>query len=216
MKKVMKENNMTVYMDLDGTVTDVFERYCGIFNLYIQRYGFQIRLDEYKKLRYLGFSDSMILQNKFKITVVNDKFRTFKQERLENRDWLSKDKIIGNIDVLKKYNSRFVLITQRNNREEALHQIQGLGLDKVFNEIVVLKPLVKGNCKYEYLKGKAGKCDYIIGDSLVELECARRLEMNGCFVKTGLFGVNIVEGEKIFENYQECVKVIFMEEKKNG
>lgn len=216
MKKVMRENNVTVYMDLDGTVTDVFERYCGIFNLYIQRYGFQIRSDEYKKLRHLGFSDSMILQSKFKIISVTDEFRAFKQKRLENRDWLSRDRIIGNIDVLKKYNSRFVLITQRNDREEALHQIQELGLDKVFHEVVVLKPLFNGNCKYEYLKGKAEKRDYIIGDSLVELECARHLGMNGCFVKTGLFGANVVKGEKIFENYQECIRVIFMEEKKNG
>ena len=203
-------------MDLDGTVTDVFERYCGIFNLYIQRYGFQIRLDEYKKLRHLGFSDSMILQDKLKIAAPNHKFKVFKQNHLENRDWLSRDKVIGNLDILKRYNSRFVLITQRNNREEALYQIQGLGLDKVFNEVIVLRPLFNGNCKYEYLKGKADKHDYIIGDSLVELECARRLGMNGCYVKTGLFGTNIVEGEKIFENYQECVKVIFMEEKRNG
>ena len=44
-------------MDLDGTLTDVSERYYGIFSHYIQNYGFHIMSDAYMDLRRSGFSD---------------------------------------------------------------------------------------------------------------------------------------------------------------
>lgn len=211
MRKATWRDSMTVYMDLDGTITDVFKRYCGIFNLYIQKYGFQITLNQYKELRQLGFSDGMILQQKLKINTSYDKFKNFKSKYLEKRNWLEKDTIIGDPRILKKCDNKFVLITQRNNRKEALHQIQRLELDKIFDEIVILKPVYGENCKYNYLKKRFEEGDYIIGDSIVELECARRLGLNGCFVKTGLFGESIVNKERVFENYMECIQSIFLD-----
>lgn len=202
---------MNVYIDLDGTLIDVFERYGGIFNLYIQRYGYQIPINEYKKMRQSGFSDTMILRQKFQIDISDTDFPKFKRCLLEDRKWLEKDTVIGNPNILKEYKCNFILITQRYNKSEAFHQIERLGLCKLFNKIVVLKPIYNGNSKYEYLRGKVEKTDCIIGDSLVELECARCLGMNGYFVKTGLFGEKIVDNEKIFLDYSECIQWILEE-----
>ena len=207
----MSENNITIYMDLDGTLTDVSERYYGIFSHYIQNYGFHIMSDAYMDLRRSGFSDSMIKKKKYKINTPGDEFIGFKKNLLESREWLEKDSVIGEPRILKRYDAKFVLITQRNNKEEALYQIRKLKLDKLFEEVVILKPVINRNCKYDYLKERACRQDYIIGDSPVELECARCLGINGCFVKTGLYGENIVKKEKIFKDYIECVQLIFKE-----
>lgn len=201
---------MYIYIDLDGTLTDVFPRYCGILNLFLKVKGIErscFTVSEYKILRHAGYSDIDILKNYY--TFIEEKeFRRFKQSNLEDLSWLEKDILIDNPAKLKEYHNNYILITQRRNRKNAEAQIDDLGLNKIFDEIVIVTPVIGQNSKLIYLQEKAGKNDCIIGDSYIELECARKLGMNGFFVKTGLFGTQIVENEHICENYIECVRII--------
>lgn len=200
---------MKIYFDLDGTLLDVYERYWGIFNLYLKRKNLEISLKDYKRLRQSGYSDIRIMKEKLELQVSDGEFKTFKSERLECREWLMKDSLIGDLKAIKECNCYKAIITQRRNKEEAYSQIEKLGLVKIFNDIIILSPISGRNSKYEYLKDKVSCEDYIIGDSIIELDCARRLGMKGYFVKTGLFGEQIAEPDEIRENYLECLDEIF-------
>lgn len=202
---------MKVYLDLDGTLLNVFERYAGIFNQYGKRFGVKVSVEEYKKLRQRGYSDNEILERKFGIYNQSQALTKWKYSQLEQKEWLKKDTFIGQTEKLMEYDCTLAIITQRRNKENALWQIGMLNLDRIFDEIIVLDPLEGKNSKYIYLKEKADKEDSIIGDSPLELECARLLGIQGYFVKTGLFGEQIVQGEKIKETYLECMEEIFSE-----
>ena len=204
---------MKIYLDLDGTLIDVFERYVGIFNQHGEKFGVRVSVEEYKKLRQGGYSDNEILEKKFGIFHQEKAMAEWKHSQLEQKGWLKKDTLIEKPEELIKYGYSLAIITQRRQKENALWQIERLGLDKLFEEIIVLEPLAGGNSKYQYLKGKVGKEDCIIGDSPLEQECARRLGIRGYFVKTGLFGEQAAMGERIKENYLDCIEEIEKERK---
>lgn len=199
---------MWIYIDLDGTILDIFERYSGIFNLYAKQYGKHLEREEYKKLRQAGVSDLEIFKQKWNLEIDREAYKSLKHQYLESPEWLKKDTVIGNPEILKKYDCKFAILTQRNRETETLQQIKSLELDKVFDAIIVLKPCKGKNVKLEYLRNRVEKADWIIGDSTVELECARELGMQGCFVCTGLFGTEIVKKERIESSYLDCVRYI--------
>ena len=197
---------MKIYIDLDGTVVDVYDRYCGILNEYLAPQGLSIPREDYIRMRHDGVNEKDMPHLLLGREADFEDYHQFKHQRLESPQWLATDRIIGDVNLLKDYPCKFVLITQRNNKENALTQIANLGLDKVFDEIVVVKPLAGGNSKAEYLRDKTTPYDCIIGDSKTELECARILGIKGCFVPTGLFGSRITEGEYIGRDYLDCVR----------
>lgn len=197
-----------IYIDLDGTIIDVFERYCGILNSYMQGTDKKVSLQEYREFRHRGAADYDIIKEKYKVCVEKEEYRKYKRLHLESREWLKKDKLIGNPERIKDFPYQYALITQRNDKAEAVYQIKQLGLEQLFDEIIILKPSMNGNSKLEYLRGRAGYMDCIIGDSPVEMECARCLHMQGYYVKTGLFGEQIAENEMIGNNYLDCIQMI--------
>lgn len=199
---------MKIYIDMDGTLLDIFERYSGVFNLYINTFGHHITKEKYRNLRQSGVSEAWILEKKWGLSGDTEKYRAFRKHYLESREWLEKDTVIGQPEEIRQYPYDFALITQRYNRKEAIRQISRLQLDTIFDEIIVLEPQKGRNSKEEYLRGKVTEEDCIIGDSPVELECSRRLGMQGYFVKTGLFGSQIVQGEYTGNDYLECVEKI--------
>lgn len=209
---------MNIYIDLDGTLIDVYERYCGILNLYLKNIDSEIffSTEDYKYYRQSGYSDLKMAMEKGLPSVNENDYRKFKHRFLENLEWLKKDKIIENPKEIKKYGYHLVLITQRRDRKNAFTQIRCLGLNEVFDEIVVLQPIPGQNRKLIYLQDKAKKEDCIIGDSYVELECARKLGMHGFFVTTGLFGAQMVKTEHIGGNYMQCIQFINKNMKQNN
>lgn len=202
---------MKVYLDLDGTLINVFERYAGIFNQYGKRFGVKVSVEEYKELRQGGYSDNEILERKFGIFNQKQDLVKWKHSQLEQKEWLKKDTFIGQPEKLMEYDCALAIITQRRNKENALWQIGMLSLNRIFEEIIVLDPLKDKNSKYMYLKEKVNKQDSIIGDSPLELECARLLGIRGYFVKTGLFGEQIVHDGTIKDTYLECMEEILSE-----
>lgn len=200
---------MKIYIDLDGTIIDVFDRYCGILNQYLASFGVKIPRSDYVRMRHDGVNEQDMPKQLLGRDIPFDDYRTFKLSRLESAQWLEKDSIIGDISRLKEYPFEYAIITQRNNRDAALAQIEKLGLDRYFDEIIVVAPQKGVNSKAEYLKGKVTAGDCIIGDSRTELECAEILGIRGFFVKSGLFGPHTAENHTIFENYIECIEHIY-------
>ncbi|EKN62755.1 HAD family hydrolase [Schinkia azotoformans] len=202
----------TAYVDFDGTVVDVMPRYHGILESYLKKDNL-IELDytEYCFLKRKGIKDHEIvyrLCNGLKIDI--ESYLEFKRPNLESSFWLKKDIIIGSpkdaYNKLKCLGYNVVLLTQRNYEKRLLQQVAGLGLDNCFDEVLVVKPLLRGNAKLNVLKDKINSEDIIIGDSKIEMECADFLYINGFFVESGLWGTTFA-GEKslIFKTYNLVV-----------
>ena len=96
---------MNIYIDLDGTLIDVYERYCGILNLYLKNIDSEIffSTEDYKYYRQSGYSDLKMAMEKGLPSVNENDYRKFKHRFLENLEWLKKDKIIENPKEIKKY-----------------------------------------------------------------------------------------------------------------
>lgn len=205
----------TVYVDFDGTVVDVMPRYHGILESYIKRdILIDLDFDEYKYLKRKGIKDHSIIQKMcegYELDV--EDYVKYKRLNLEKCKWLKKDIIIGSPKEayfkLKKLGAWVVLLTQRNIEMNLKKQVKLLNLEKYFDEIVVVKPLTTQNAKFTYLKNRVNKKDIIIGDSIVEMESAEKLNIRGYFVKTGLwdesFAGNITQ---IFSDYNSVVDFV--------
>lgn len=205
----------TAYIDFDGTIVDVFQRYYGILNEFLEiNSGVKLDFIKYKRLKRLGIKDHIIVEkltNGLKIDI--DKYMVFKREKLESFQWLIKDNLIGKTkdinNTLKDMGYKVVLITQRNNKDNLLKQLYHLNLKEEFDEIVVLKPVKGKNVKLDYIANKYTSDDIIVGDSAVEMEVSEILNIKGYFVETGLFSSETVNINRlVFDQYQSVVDFI--------
>lgn len=209
--------NKVAYVDFDGTVVDVIPRYFGILSSYLKdKVSTELNLEKYKILKRRGLKDHQIvlkLCDNFKLDI-ND-YIQYKRENLESEFWLKRDVIIGSpreaYNKLKSLGYRVKLLTQRNHENRLLDQVKRLGLEECFDDIIVVKPLVGGNAKVNILKNKVNKKDIIIGDSSIEMECARYFNIKGYFVRTGLWEDKYANSDSlIFENYNSVVDFLYL------
>lgn len=202
----------TVYVDFDGTVVDVWERYYGITQDYVSSLGSDVLIDfeKYKKLKRNRLKDHEIIKCLAEVDIDINSYMSFKLEELEKRYRLKADIVIGNplhaYQTLRTAGYEVKLLTQRYNKENLIWEINYLRLQNAFDELIVVKPRKHENVKLKYLKERVGKHDVIIGDSPAEMECGRILGITGIFVKSGLFSRDIVKQEQISETYIEWVE----------
>ena len=207
--------NKTAFVDFDGTIVDVFPRYYGILTAYLgQMTNETLDFLKYKKLKRLGKKDHVIvseLLNGLEMDIHN--YVKFKRENLENFSWLKKDVLIGNPKSanleLKDIGYRIVLLTQRNNKDNLLKQLDFLNIKKSFDEVVMVSPKAGLNVKAAYLEKLYRSDDIIIGDSSVEIDASRLLNINGYFVESGLFSAETLDIRKlVFADYKSVVEYI--------
>lgn len=206
----------TAYIDFDGTIVDVMPRYHGILESYVRlRTKYKIDFFKYCYLKREGYKDHAIVSELCDGYQINIKdYLEYKRANLEDSYWLSKDKIIGSpkiaIDNLKMMGYKVVLLTQRNNKLNLFNQVKELGLEKQFDEIIVVKPLSNQNAKINYLNNITQPDDIIIGDSKIEIECANTLNIRGFFVESGLFNSKcIIQNVVSFRNFNEVVEYLY-------
>lgn len=211
----MSKNN--VFVDFDGTIADVFPRFYGILSNYIEQY-FDEELDYsmYRELKRLGKKDHVIVKELIYGLEINiENYMNYKRERLESFQWLQKDNIIGDPkDAYEKFKIigyDVVLLTQRNNKNNLLKQIDTLKIDDCFDDIVVVKPEEGKNVKAQYIEKCYCNKDIIIGDSKVEIEVSRVLNIQGYFVNTGLISAPYAGVyDMVFENYNSVVNYLLL------
>jgi phosphoglycolate phosphatase-like HAD superfamily hydrolase len=88
-------------------------------------------------------------------------------------------------------------------------QVNLLNIEKCFDEIVVVKPLLNQNVKLEYLKNIINDEDIIIGDSRDEMDAAEKLNIKGYFVTTGLWDESFAGSiSDVFSCYNSVVNYI--------
>jgi phosphoglycolate phosphatase-like HAD superfamily hydrolase len=214
---------INIYLDFDGTIIDVFPRYYGILTEYISsKNNDQLDYFMYKELKRLGKKDHVIVRellNNLEFDI-ND-YVNFKRENLEKFSWLRKDIIIGDpitaFNKLKRNGYRIILLTQRNNEITLFRQLNYLKIRDEFDEVVMLKPKYGLNVKAEYLKKFFRPNDIIVGDSYVEIEVSKLLNIKGFFVDSGLFSSRALGINKnVFADYMSVIDYILKNDVNKG
>jgi phosphoglycolate phosphatase-like HAD superfamily hydrolase len=207
--------NKTAFIDFDGTIVDVFPRYYGILIEYLGSIKYMpLDFPKYKTLKRLGYKDHIIVKELTRGQEIDvDDYYKFKRENLENLSWLKKDVLIGNPRSLnlqlKNIGYRVVLLTQRNNKNNLLKQLDILNIRDSFDDIIIVKPRAGQNVKADHIKKNYSPDDIIIGDSSVEIDASRILNISGYFVESGLFSAKSLGIDNlVFSDYNAVVDYI--------
>lgn len=208
--------NKTAFIDFDGTIVDVFPRYYGILTEYLgKKTNKHLDFSKYKMLKREGKKDHVIVRELVEgLEIDIDDYLKFKRENLENFSWLKEDVLIGNPEstnfMLKDMGYKIVLLTQRYNENNLIKQLEFLNIKKSFDQVVMVKPRVGQNVKALYIGKQHSINDIIVGDSIVEIEASRMLNIKGYFVESGLFSAESLDVRKlIFDDYKSVVDYIY-------
>lgn len=212
MKNSIRTN--TIYIDFDGTIVDVYERYFGVLQSFINKTSpGQMHFNSFIKLKRSGLKDHEIAN---KLTVINDfnieKYVKYKTSHIESLNWLSKDKLIGNfeqfISKCHDMNYSVSLLTQRRNPINLYIQLEKLNIYHFFDNIHVVTPKVGRNVKYELLKENIqfNSPTIIIGDSNEEIKAGNILGLRTFYVRTGLHDSKWISNPTtILNSYEDVI-----------
>ncbi len=184
-----------IYIDLDGTLLDVWPRYYTVMNAFLESHGLtSLSLEEYKRQKLQWVGDEAILMNAVggnprEGGVLLPTYRIWKREALESEPMLRLDRPIGNLGAFAARMNpayRLNLISIRRDRELALKQLRRLNMILPFERIDLVSPSRAGNPKWDAINDRATPNDIMIGDSEIDAACGSMLGLRTFHVRTGL------------------------------
>lgn len=205
----------TIYLDFDGTVTDIWIRYYRVLNDFLsQNHMDKINLDEYKIRKKNRLFDHEIVKELSGQELDIEKYSKFKKEMLEDIKYLKLDSLIGEpsyyVDLFHQTGFRVEILTQRHQKENFMKQLKWLKIEFVFDAYTVVSPCRKENAKYQYLYNHVCKEDIMIGDSPVEKECAEKCHIPFLFVDSGLYTGSYIEAKKVYKDILEIANLFMI------
>lgn len=188
-----------LYLDLDGTVVDVWHRYYSVMKSFWERTlpAPCPELEEYRRLKLCFVDDRKLLRHWCRHSLLSEEeqqtliegYNYHKRNIMESEEMLKKDTLIGDLrsfisEVKPEYEVH--LLSVRNRRTLAMEQLEWLNIAACLDRIAFVQPSRDQNPKLAYIKGSAGKQDIIIGDSETDIECGTQLGLRTFHVSTGL------------------------------
>lgn len=186
MRKGFKLKNKPIYIDFDGTMIDIWERYYKILLDFFQCSN--LSLDKYKELKLLFPNDCDLIQQLFSCKEEKKKqYFLFKKKYLEDMDYLKKDVLIcnsRNLDIILNQDNIYILTVRREykNLEQQMHN---MNIHCLLKKTIVLEPKDIYVKKDWMIKNKVLDC-YMIGDAETDMAVKYNSNIKTVFVKTGL------------------------------
>ncbi|HEU25004.1 hypothetical protein [Athalassotoga sp.] len=183
-----------IIFDFDGTLIDVWERYHRIF---IEFWKIDFEIDYFKTLKW-RYSDEHFILKDLNVPFTEkdfENYKNFKSQKLEDKSYLSLDKLIINTKDLKNIREDYLILTIRKNKENFYWQIKTLNLYQFFEgKCVILEPKgvdVKKEWLYKNIKTFDNNQINIVGDSendlkMVEVSKNVDVKINIYLVRSGL------------------------------
>ena len=187
---------MNIFIDLDGTILDIEKKYNRLFSLLRDKY--KLRNSNYWGLRSsgVGLSDALL-----SLGISIEKIDEFKSEwarNVEEAEMLSLDTIIDGAHAkltLLGASSNLVLCTARANADNLNAQLISLNILDLFSSVLLVPSGVSKSIAvssyYETNEEIMSSEDWIIGDTLEDIQAGNSIGIKTCGVLTGLATVAI-------------------------
>ena len=167
-----------IFVDLEGTLVDVWERYYHIFTDF---FNSSISFTEYKAAK-LKYQNDLKMLKEYLYEDKIESYLKFKKEKLESPEYLKYDTLLNTSFDLRNT----MILTCRRSKENLYEQIHNLNMQVSMDNIIVLQPNDVFT-KKRYLSEKCGDEGFIlIGDSELEYVCAELPNTEIYLVTTGL------------------------------
>ncbi|HTS16505.1 MAG TPA: HAD hydrolase-like protein [Verrucomicrobiae bacterium] len=184
---------MTIYLDLDGPILDVSQRYWKVHcDIVLQHAGLGIGKDIYWEMKRDRMPVSTILSRTGNEHIPQSTYQALWLERVERPDYLEFDSIIhGAKEQLSRLRDchPLVLVTLRQKPELLHQQIDRLDLRRFFSGILSASPIGDGadtkrrliqTNRFKYAGG------VIVGDTEVDIGAGKALGLSTIAVLSGI------------------------------
>lgn len=175
---------MNIYLDLDGPILDVSNRYYSVHQTIAERYQFNpLDKQQYWDLKRSHTPINQILKY-CSVDISSEDYSKHWLRLIERRDFLEHDKLFPETkDILGALgkNSRLILVTLRKNIENLIWELEHLAIKDLFHYI-----LVKSNnagtsmIKQELVKSDplfSPKSSLIVGDTEIDILAGKTLNI---------------------------------------
>jgi len=209
----MSYNSKKIFLDLDGTLLNIEDRYLNLFQYMCKQYHID-NISEFSfwELKRKGFTNVQIL-NKFgyKDDVTND-FHKKWITLIEDNIWLQYDSLQKDtknfLNQLKIKNFNINLLTGRNSRENLLEQLKNLDIYIYFKNIFNVNTSSMVTEKKTVLK--IHQPDYFVGDSEFDYLSCKDLDVKFFCVSNGFRNFDFLKKNNIKNIYENLT--ILMDE----
>lgn len=212
-----KKNYITnIFIDLDGPILDVSERYYQVYKCIIRMLGGDVINKEiYMKLKREKTDVKEILRHS-NIEDSVDRFKYYWLDLIEERPFLSQDKIWPSVKVVLsrlRAKHKIILVTLRRSLINLNWQLRRLDLEKYF-DLILCKKSNNGSwfVKYNLIKNskELDRSSCIIGDTEVDILTGKKLGIETVAVLSGLRGrgfLNKYRPDYIIDSLNEIAKI---------
>lgn len=185
-----------IYFDFDGTIVDLWPRYCKVFADAAKIPP--IPLSEYRDAKRRFCSDQK-LAHYFGITLPIDFFQT-KRHLLESPQYLKLDDLLlppkRLLDFFQARACR--ILTRRRDADAFFQQLAWLGLSPLMKKSIVLHPDTM-QTKAKFLSAHRDERITLVGDSFAEWEATSLPDAQVILVRTGL------QDPETFPHRKNCI-----------
>jgi phosphoglycolate phosphatase-like HAD superfamily hydrolase len=186
-----------IIFDLDETLISTTKRQFQIFKDFFSMNSLNVEFDYSKYLnlrRNFRLTNSEVYSNIVFNNELFNKFRIYYLNNIENLDYLSLDSLLifdKNIIALKElmFKCDYKLVSLRSNMVNSLNQIEKIGLNHLFSEVLFLQHDLNANPKTKVIENLKEPYERIIfvGDALSDYEAACAANVEFIKVKSGLW-----------------------------
>lgn len=191
---ITKTEKECVAFDLDGTLLNSFNRHQIVLNDILKKYNFNIHTEKLIFHKRKGKSNvDFLIQNGINFKLAKTLQKEWIQN-IENEKYLKYDDLYPQaIHLLEKYKKNYdlILITARQNKNNALKQIKNLNIQHYFKKVFVVSPKNAVFEKTNILKNE--NVILMFGDSEIDLQSSLAAQVDFKFLSHGFRNLNFMK-----------------------
>jgi len=177
----MAKSNKLIFIDLDGTLIDVSQRWYSLHVDLSHRYEYKpLPKSAYLNLKRAGIKESLIIGKTAIAPEVIGKYTQKRIELIETTDYLKKDELkAGALQFLEKLSkvAILILVTKRKNKVTCREELARLDIARFFSKIIIAGTLSKSQSIRRIFKSQEYKHSLLIGDTEDDYLTAKKLGM---------------------------------------
>lgn len=195
-----------IFLDLDGPILEGKKRHYQCYKDIVELYGGNVLdIDLYWDMKRSKITRDILLnQSNFQGTYTiffEEWMKHIEDEKYLVWDTL-KPQVVEVLNTWKKFTSKIVLVTMRQNRNFLLQQLKNLKVYDFLDEIIDCPPQIQ-NTKFEALKNKEFNSAIFIGDTEEDTKTAKMLNIKSIGITNGLRKKEFLDADYYYEEIKD-------------